>query len=172
MTTVTAEQKPLTDKELNQTRQPVVKAVSKVHITIVRPLYEERDEEDPTKKHTKYGIVAELQVDPNNQKMANSFSFRGRMFELMIDEYAYFDKNGLGVVFYDIDGRRPVKITIDNIENQKSSRFAEKTWGKGNTLTNLIASIEDKKKGSALIYITMIIVGLMGGIIIDHFAHI
>lgn len=164
---------PLSDKELNSISRSTVKAAgSKVHIIIVRPLYEETDKDDPTKKHTKYGIVAELQADPNNIKFPNSFSFRGRMFELMIEEYAYFDKNGLGVVFYDIEGRRPISIKIEDIANQKSSKFAEDMWGRGNTLRNLIASIEDKKKGSALIYIVMIIVGLMGGIIIDHFAHI
>ena len=168
MTTVV--NKELTDKELNAVSRPTVKASGKVHIILLRPLFTVKATDGTP--HTKYGIVSELQVDPTNTKTPNTFYFKGGMYELMIEEYALFDKMGLGIVYYDILGRKPIKVSIDDIENQKSSKFAENMWGRGHTLSNLIASIEDKKKGSALIYITMIIIGLFGGIIIDHFAHI
>jgi|SRR5579864_1928664 len=163
-----------TKKELLATGKPLSKVSGKVHVIVLKPLFTIYDPRDPSKvSSVKYGIVDyNVMVNPTNNDYANSFLFRGRMYELMVEEYPLYDQNGLPMVFYDINGRKPISVKISDIEGQKRSLFANQVWGKGHTLQNLIASIESKGKGSVLLYIVMLVAGLFGGIILDHFLHI
>ena len=162
---------PLSIKELKNLPKPLGIKSGRIHVFILRALFITID---PLTKLTKikWGWVSDMQIDPTNEKHPNSFFFRGNMYELMIDEFPLYDKQGLPIVFYDIEGRKPIKVSIDQIENQKRSSFAGKTWGKGHTLQNLIASIETKGGGNIFMYIVMLIVGILGGILLDHFLHI
>lgn len=168
---LTPDDKP-TKKELLQTGKPLILSTGKVHAVILKPLFTVYEPNGTTPKEIKYGYVADVEVDPNNIKTPNSFLFKGRMYELMIEEYPLYDKRGLPMIFYDINGRKPISVKISDIENQKSSRFANQTWGKGHTLQNLIASIESRNSGNVIVYVILFIAGIFAGIIADHFLHI
>ena len=141
------------------------KVSDKILLVFVRPVYSTKE------GHTKYGVVGEKELKTNNPKFEGRVRFKGREYRVAVQEPSYFNKKGLGIILYDVEGNRPLDVKIDDIPSQTESLFAEKVYGLG-TLKNMFAGLQTGNKLPILMVVVFLVLGILGGIVIDHFAHI
>lgn len=150
----------------------------KVRIWIMKPvsIYSEKVIDPETKVETtrlryKWGIISDFKFDITKKGFAGTFRFKGREYRCAIKEPAFYDIKGYPVVQWDIEGNRPISVKIDDIEQQKESAFAERVYGT-KTLDRLFGALRGDQKTNWFMIIIMLVMGILAGIFIDHFAHI
>lgn len=139
-------------------KNPIIKA-EKLRVFIMRKI---------TKDSKKWYCVAKPICNLLN---GVTFRFHTREYNCAIEEGAFIDTDGTPVVLFDAEGNKPLKVMIEDIETQKSSKFAGDVYGL-KTLQQMFAAMYQGNKVPILLIVLMLGLGTLIGIVIDHFLHI
>jgi hypothetical protein len=160
------------NENLAKNNKPIVLPNPKTHmnkvlIVLCRPVLTMAD------GHIKYGQVpgGTFVWDLNRKDYRGFVRWKNNLYRCVVSEPALFSINGMGIVYYDVEGAKPLDVRIDDVPNQVESRMAEKIFGI-DTMSKAFGAMNPNKSSSIGVYIIMLIMGLLGGILADHFLHV
>lgn len=170
---------PATDEEIKQANEtlaaknpplnlpPAVTHMNKILIVLCRPVLKMPD------GHVKYGQVpgGTFTWDLNRKDYRGFVRWKSKyLYRCVIEEPAMFSTQGLGIVYYDVEGCKPLNVMIEDVPNQVESRKAESVFGI-DTMQKAFGAMNPNKSSNIAIYVILSIMMFLMGLIADHFLH-